>query len=197
MTSPEHPPAGYTHDDPELAPSPVTRADLDGILASVLFGPEDQAALRTAGEVLSGQIEEVLDVWYGFVGAHPHLVAYFSTPDGAPITDYLARVRARFGRWIIDTCTRPYDERWLAYQHEIALRHTEPYKNRTDHADSVPHIPLRHLIAFIYPITATIRPFLAAGGHSPEEVDAMHQAWFKSVTLQIALWSQPYAGRAW
>jgi len=196
MTSPD-PVPGYTHDDPGLAPSPVTAADLELLKASVLFGPADEQALRLAGEVLSGQIDQVLDVWYGFVGSHPHLVAYFSTPDGTPIDDYLARVRARFARWIVDTCTRPYDERWLAYQQEIALRHTEPKKNRTDHADSVPHIPLRHIIAFIYPITATIKPFLAAGGHDDEQVDAMFQAWFKAVTLQVALWSQPYAGRGW
>ncbi|MCG8926392.1 protoglobin domain-containing protein [Lentzea sp. CC55] len=196
MTSSE-PVPGYTHDDPDLAPSPVTRAELDLLLSSVLFGPADQEALHTVGEVLSGQIEAILDVWYGFVGSHPHLVAYFSTPDGAPIGDYLARVRARFARWIVDTCTRSYDERWLAYQQEIALRHTAPKKNETDDADSVPHIPLRYIIAFIYPITATIRPFLAAGGHSEEQVEAMHQAWFKAVTLQVALWSQPYAGRAW
>ena len=196
MTSPA-PVPGYTHDDPGLPPSPVTPADLELLLATVLFGPEDQAALRTAGEVLGGQVEQVLDVWYGFVGSHPHLVAYFSTPDGVPIADYLARVRARFARWIADTCTRPYDERWLAYQQEIALRHTEPHKNQTDDADSVPHIPLRYLVAFIYPITATIRPFLAAAGHPDHEVEAMYQAWSKAVTLQVALWSQPYAGRAW
>jgi hypothetical protein len=58
---------------------------------------------------------------------------------------------------------------------------------------SVPIVPLRYLIAFIYPITATIKPFLAKKGHRPEEVDKMHQAWFKSVTLQVALWSYPYA----
>ncbi|WP_218018376.1 protoglobin domain-containing protein [Nocardia amikacinitolerans] len=61
----------------------------------------------------------------------------------------------------------------------------------------MPHIPLRYLIAFIYPITATIRPFLAAGGHDDDQVEAMYQAWFKAVTLQIALWSQPYAVSAW
>jgi hypothetical protein len=192
MTTP-----GYDHDDPTLAPSPVTQHDLDLLKATVLFGPEDEAALRTANEVLSGRIEEVLDVWYGFVGSHPHLLAYFSTPGGEPIGDYLDRVRARFALWIVDTCTRPYDERWLAYQNEMALRHTGDKKNKTDGVDSVPHIPLRYLVAFIYPITATIRPFLAAGGHDDEQVEAMHQAWSKSVTMQVALWSQPYAGTAW
>jgi hypothetical protein len=188
---------GYTHDDPSLSPSPVTPEQLAGLEASVLFGPEDEAALEVAADVLGGQVEQILDVWYGFVGAHPHLVAYFSTPDGRPIAEYLERVRARFGRWIIDTCTRPHDEQWLAYQHEIALRHTRDKKNATDGADSVAHIPLRHVIAFIYPITATVRPFLANGGHDEEQVEAMFQAWSKSVTLQVALWSQPYAGPSW
>ncbi|WP_033288644.1 protoglobin domain-containing protein [Amycolatopsis jejuensis] len=195
MTTPTIP--GYTPDDPALAASPVTLADLENLKATVLFGPDDEAALRTAGEVLSGQIDQVLDVWYGFVGSHPHLLAYFSTPSGEPIGEYLDRVRVRFGQWILDTCNRPYDERWLAYQQEIALRHTSEKKNKTDAVDSVPHIPLRYLVAFIYPITATMRPFLAAGGHSEEEVEAMFQAWFKTVTLQVTLWSQPYSGSGW
>ncbi|MFH8385800.1 protoglobin domain-containing protein [Kitasatospora sp. NPDC018058] len=58
-------------------------------------------------------------------------------------------------------------------------------------------MPLRYPIAFIHPITATMRPFLAAKGHAEEEVEAMHQAWFKAVTLPVSLWSRPYAGAAW
>jgi hypothetical protein len=42
------------------------------------------------------------------------------------------------------------------------------------------------------PITTTLRPFLAKNGASPEEVDKMHAAWVKSVTLQVILWSYPY-----
>lgn len=53
------------------------------------------------------------------------------------------------------------------------------------------------MIAFIYPMTASVRPYLAAKGHDPEVVEAMHQAWFKSVTLQLALWSQPYTPGKW
>jgi hypothetical protein len=48
------------------------------------------------------------------------------------------------------------------------------------------------MVAFIYPITATIRPFLAKKGHSAEEVDKMHQAWFKAVVLTVLLWCYPY-----
>lgn len=64
--------------------------------------------------------------------------------------------------------------------------------NETDDVNSVPVIHHRYIVAFIYPITATIRDFLDDGDHSPEEVDAMFHAWFKSVTLQVALWSHPY-----
>jgi hypothetical protein len=184
---------GYSYGEPGLARSVVTLSELDKLKASVLFDSADEAALAEAGRVLVDQVDDVLDVWYGFVGSHAHLLAYFSTPEGQPISDYLARVRPRFGQWILDTCSRPYDQVWLDYQQEIALRHTAIGKNRTDDVHSAPLIPLRYLVCFIYPITATIRPFLAARGHSPDQVEQMFQAWFKSVTLQIALWCRPYA----
>ncbi|TRW47229.1 protoglobin domain-containing protein [Georgenia yuyongxinii] len=187
--------AGYDYG--EVKPSPVTREELELLKRSVLFGPEDEAALRRAGEVLGGQVEDVLDVWYGFVGANPHLLAEFSTPEGEPVTAYLERVRGRFGQWIRDTCARPYDDAWLAYQEEIAERHTPEKKNKTDGVTSVPYVPLRYLIALIYPITATVRDFLAKGETPAADVDAMHEAWRKSVIMQVALWSRPYATALW
>jgi hypothetical protein len=185
---------GYGFGAPGTAGSPLGIEELDLLKQTVLFGEEDERYLRMAGDVLEGQVEDVLDVWYGFVGSHPHLLRYFSNAEGEPDAEYLDRVRGRFGRWILDTCRRPYDQEWLDYQQEIALRHTRAKKNRTDGAYGTPeHIGLRYMVSFIYPITATIKPFLAAGGHGAEEVDRMHQAWFKSVVLQVALWSQPYA----
>jgi hypothetical protein len=188
---------GYTYGSDELEPSPVSEDDLGLLRQTVLFGEDDERYLRMAGEVLRDQAEDVLDVWYGFVASHPHLVRYFSGPDGAPIDTYLTRVRARFGQWIHDLCERPWDRAWLDYQEEIALRHTPAKKNKTDGVDAPDRIPLRYLVAFVYPITATVRDFLAKQGHSPQEVDAMHQAWFKAVTLTVALWSRPYAGDGW
>ncbi len=49
------------------------------------------------------------------------------------------------------------------------------------------------MIGFIYPITATMKPFLANRGHSAEEVDKMHQGWFKLVVIRVTLWCLPYA----
>lgn len=177
----------------QVSDSPVTLAQLEELKQSVLLGDDDIKALRTAGEVLADQVEDVLDVWYGFVGAHPFLLDSFTGPDGTPDGDYLARVRARFGQWILDTCNREYDETWLAWQHEVALRHSREKKNATDGVEAPTPVPLRFVIALIYPISATIRPFLAKKGHAEGEVEAMWQAWFKAVTLQVALWSRAYA----
>jgi Protoglobin len=188
---------GYTYGSEELPRSPVSEDDLALLKQTVLFGDDDERYLRMAGEVLHDQVEDVLDVWYGFVASHPHLVRYFAGPDGEPIDAYLTRVRARFGQWIRDLCERPWDRAWLDYQEEIALRHTPAKKNQTDAVDAPDRVPLRYLVAFVYPITATVREFLAKKGHSEEEVNAMHQAWFKAVTLTVVLWSRPYAGDGW
>jgi hypothetical protein len=183
---------GYTYGTSQVAPSPLTLEDLDNLKKAVLFTEEDERYLRMAGEVLADQVEDILDVWYGFVGSHPHLVYYFTDGKGNANAEYLAAVRKRYGQWILDTCNRPYDRNWLDYAHEIGLRHHRTKKDKTDGVNSVPVVSYRYMVAFIYPITATIKPFLAKKGHSAEEVEKMHQAWFKSVVLQVALWSAPY-----
>ncbi len=182
---------GYAFSD-TTTQSPLTLDEWEKLKKAALFSPEDEKYLRMAGEVLSDQVEDVLDVWYGFVASHPHLLYYFTDGQGNPIMGYLEAVRRRFGQWILDTCNRPYDQTWLDYQQEIGLRHHRSKKNQTDGVNAVAHIPYRYLVAFIYPITATIKPFLAKKGHNPEDVEKMHQAWFKSVVLQVALWSAPY-----
>jgi len=185
---------GYTYGTAEVARSPITMDELDLLKTALLWDDEDDRALRLAHDVLADQVEEILDVWYGFVASHPFLVRYFSRrSDGQPDAGYLERVRARFGQWILDTANADYGQAWLDYQEEIGRRHHRVGKNRTDGVDAVEHIPLRYLIAFIYPITATMRPFLEARGHSAGDVDRMHDAWRKAVILQVALWSRPYA----
>ncbi|OFW98730.1 MAG: protogloblin ApPgb [Alphaproteobacteria bacterium RIFCSPHIGHO2_12_FULL_63_12] len=184
---------GYRLNDPSLPASPVGMADLEELKTSLLFGPADIAALRQAAAILEDQIEAILDVWYGFVGGNPHLLQYFSDPaTGAPVGAYLDAVRKRFGQWIIDTCRAEYDARWLAFADEIGKRHHRIGKNRTDGANAAAHIPLRHILALVIPISVTMKPFLAKKGASAAQVEAMHAAWTKSVLLQAILWSRPY-----
>lgn len=117
---------------------------------------------------------------------------------GQPDADYLAAVRARFERWVIDLCTRDFDAQWLAYQEEIGLRHHTSKKNQTDKVDSpVPHVPMSHIFALVVPVTLSVRQFLAEGGADDAEIEAMHQAWFKAVTVTLVLWTRPYAGDLW
>ena len=184
---------GYRLNDPSLPRSPLSRRDLDELKGSLLLGDADVAALRKARAVVADQVEAILDVWYGFVGGTPHLLAYFVDPvTGQPNAGYLAAVRKRFGQWILDTCAASYDDAWLAWQDEIGRRHHRVGKNRTDGVSAAPHIPMRHLLALAVPISVTMKPFLAKKGHSAAEVDEMHAAWTKSVLLQAILWSRPY-----
>lgn len=183
---------GYTYGTASSATSPLTMEEFENLKRTVLFSDEDQKYLRLAGEVLADQVEEVLDVWYGFVASQPHLLYYFTDGQGNLDSGYLAAVRKRFAQWILDTCNRPYDQAWLNYQQEIGLRHERVKKNQTDKVNAVPVIHYRYMVALIYPIVVTIKPFLAKKGHSSEIVEKMYQAWFKVVVLSVALWSAPY-----
>ena len=177
----------------DLAKSPLDLEDLRLLQETLLFGPADVEALRLSLPLVKNQSDDILDVWYGFVASTPQLVKYFSHgTTGKPDAEYLGKVRVRFAKWITDTAEADYDQSWLDYAHEIGLRHHVTKKNRTDGVESVPIIHFRYIPALVYPVTATLRPFLEQGDHTPAEVEAMHQAWIKSVLLQAILWSQPY-----
>jgi hypothetical protein len=185
---------GYDYGKATLEQSPVTMQDLALLKKTLLWSDEDDRYLRMAGEVLKDQTNEVLDLWYGYVGGNEHLLYYF-TKNGKPNMDYLTAVRARFGQWILDLCLKPHDQDWLNYQYEIAKRHHSIKKNKTDGVDAVPIVHYRYMTAFIYPITATIKSFLAKKNHPQADVEGMHNAWFKAVTLTVILWTYPYINK--
>lgn len=187
---------GYTYGTDAVAPSPVSPRDLDVLKQAAGLTEEDEHYLRLAGEVLAGQTAELVARWRGVLSAEPRLAHYSLRPDGQPDPHYAGDSGLRFQQWILDTCLRPYDQDWLNYQQEIALRHTSLKKNTTDGVESAPFIPLRYILAFAAVINETTRPFLAAKGHTDDEVTKMHRAWCASVQLQVALWSEPYTDPA-
>ena len=63
---------GYTYG--QVPASPVSMQDLELLKKTLLWTEEDDRYLALAGEVLKDQVEEILDLWYGYVGSHPHLV---------------------------------------------------------------------------------------------------------------------------
>jgi hypothetical protein len=185
---------GYTYGSPEIVPSPVSLEELEALKSTVGWSSEDERFLRMAGTVLADQTRAIVEHWRaGIIAAIPHLARHSRSPEGEPLPRYLAASNLRFEQWILDTCLRPWDQDWLNYQHEIALRHTSRKKYRTDDVQSTPYVPLRDVIAFIPVMNQTIRPYLAFKEHSPEEIDSMHRAWSKSLQLQIALWTRSYS----
>jgi hypothetical protein len=185
---------GYTYGSDEVGASPVSMEELDELKTSAGLTAEDERYLRLAGEVLADQTAQIVNHWRsGIIASIPNLAQHSRTPEGEPIPDYLAKSNLRFEQWILDTCLRPYDQDWLNYQQEIALRHTSVKKNKVDRVRSTPYVALRDIIAFVAVINETIKPYLAAKGHPADEVDRMHAAWCKSLQLQLALWARAYA----
>ena len=189
----EHIP-GYSYGTADVARSPVSMQELDNLKVSAGFTEEDHCYLRLAGEVLADQTTQIVDHWRsGIIASIPNLARHSRTPEGNAIPEYLAQSNLRFQQWILDTCLRPYDQDWISYQQEIALRHTAAKKNEVDGVRSTPYVPLRDVIAFMAVMNMTIKRYLAAKGHSTEDVDKMHQAWCRSIQIQLALWMGPYA----
>jgi hypothetical protein len=185
---------GYGYGTDAISKSSISLQELEQMKISVGFTEEAERYLRLAGEVLGDQTKQVVEHWRSHIIASiPHLARHSRSPEGKPLPDYLAASNQRFQQWVLDTCLRPYDQTWLDYQQEIALRHTSLKKNQVDGVQSTPHVPLRDIIAFIPVMNETIKPYLGAKGHSPEEVEKMHLAWCKSLQLQISLWTGLYA----
>ncbi len=184
---------GYTFGTQAVPASPVSLRELDQLMISVGFTEEDRRYLALAGEVLADQTTAIVAHWRsGIIASIPHLARHSRDPEGGALPDYLAKSNRRFEQWILDTCLRPYDQDWLNYQQEIALRHTSVKKNQTDQVKSTPYIALRDIIAFIMVMNDSIKPHLAAKGHAADDVEKMHKAWRNSMQLQIALFAKPY-----
>ena len=183
--------AGYDYG--AVPASPVSMAELEALKVTVGFTGEEERYLRMAGEVLADQVEAVVKHWRdGIIKSIPNLARHSRSVENEPLPEYLAKSNLRFEQWILDTCLRPYDQEWLNYQQEIALRHTSAKKNLTDGVASTAYVPLHDILGFIAVMNETIKPYMAAKGHAPEDVEGMHRAWCASMQLQMALWAKPY-----
>ena len=186
--------SGYSFGASSVPISRVSVADLEEIKTTAGFTSEDEVHLRLAGEILGGQATAIVEHWRNqIIARNPNLARHSRTPEGTLLPQYLQASNRRFEQWVVDTCMRPYDQDWINYQQEIAARHMISKKNVTDHVRSTSHVPFRHIVAFVAVMNQTIRPYLAATGQAGEVVERMHQAWCKSMQIQIALWAKAYA----
>ena len=188
---------GYSYGSEESARSPVSIEELEALKTSTGITREDQTFLERAGEVLKDQTKQIVEHWRsGIIASIPNLARHSRTPSGEPLPAYLGNSNLRFQQWILDTCFRAYDQEWLNYQQEIAVRHTSLKKNLTDGFPSTAFVPFRDIVAFAAVMNQTIKPYLAKQGDSAEMVEKMHQAWCKSIQLQLALWAKAYMDNA-
>ena len=184
---------GYNPGSPEVARSPISMEEWKELQASAFFTDEDVTYLRLSYDVLKDQADDLVKVWRGIIFLHPHLKAYDEDPQTGEVDKaYTARVAKRFAQWVLDTAKAEYDQTWLDYQYEIGLRHHRTKKNKTDGGHTLGHIRARDLIAFAAATVAPMKPYLEKNGHSAEVVNRMYDAWWKSMILQVTLWSQPY-----
>jgi hypothetical protein len=184
---------GYRYGDAHLPAASVTLQELGDLKASAGFTEEDVRFIRMAGDVLNDQTEAIVLHWRsGIIAGIPNLARHSRSLRGEPLPEYLAQSNLRFRQWILDTCFRDYDQDWLNYQEEIARRHTTEKKNVVDDVQSTRFVPYRDALAFIAVLNETIRPYLAAKGHSEEDVSRMHLAWQRSMQIQMALWAKVY-----
>lgn len=179
---------GYTYGDPEMAESPVSMEEFDRLKESVGFTEADKEYLEQAGEFLPNHVDDLFERWRGIFGEI--FMSTFVGPGGEFDEEYFERTHERFVQWVDDTCNRPYDQDWLNYQHEIALRHHRTKKNQIDDVDSVDNVPMRYLVTLIHPVS-NIR-FVLERGDFEEEITRIEDAWGKSLALQVALWTYPY-----
>jgi pimeloyl-ACP methyl ester carboxylesterase len=184
---------GYDLGSSGVAKSPITIAEWEDLKKSALFSEEDVVYLRLSHDVLADHVDDLLHVWRGIIADHPHLRAYNEDQRTQEVdSNYTQSVGKRFAQWVLDTAKAQYDQAWLDYQYEIGLRRHRSKKNKTDGAHTTEHIRGRDVLAFSAAIVTPMKPFLAKMGHPGEVVDRMYDAWWKSMILQVTLWSQPY-----
>jgi hypothetical protein len=141
---------GYAYGADTVETSSISLKELQELKVTVGLREEDERYLRLAGEVLGDQVKQVVEHWRSrIIASIPNLARHIRSPEGNPLPEYLAKSNQRFEQWILDTCLRPYDQTWLDYHQEIALRHTSLKKNLVDRVQSTDHVPLRDIIAFI------------------------------------------------
>jgi hypothetical protein len=183
---------GYNPCSPEVAKPPITLDELKELKATCLLTGEDAIYLRLSYDVLKDQAEDLVTMWRGIIAQHVHLASYGRDREtGEPDKEYAAAVRKRYAQWVLDTARAEYDQAWLDYQYEIGLRHHRLKKNVTYHARAATHIRGRDLIGVAAVTVAALPPIWRRAAGRERATDA----WWKSMILQVPLWSQPYMKR--
>ncbi|WP_160712373.1 protoglobin domain-containing protein [Chitinophaga solisilvae] len=174
---------------PDPRNSPVDAQTLIKIKRMMLFTHEDEQYLTMAGEVLAPHAEDILNKWYERIVSNNYLANYF-TQSGAPDLNYVHSLRPHFREWISSLCRRSESMRWWEFEEKI-IRQLQLRNIPVDDLDPLSPLFLRYLSTFVFPVSEAGRYFLNNTGYGSDDIEKMHQAWFKAVSLSALLWLYP------
>lgn len=159
--------------DPRGLPRALSEATTEELLETVLLSEEDSQYLRLSKEMVDPQVDAILDVWCAFIASRPQLWdALPRTSAGELDVTRLDAARHETTEWLRRTSSGQPPGGAEPHQLSLTRELFDPSQ----------------LVALIYPLSFTLRPFLENGHHEPGEVEAMHRAWLKCLILQVALW---------
>ncbi|MDG4555535.1 MAG: protoglobin domain-containing protein [Candidatus Competibacter sp.] len=162
------------------------RNDIDLLWRIGLFSADDARALRKVWRILKGQTDDYLDRLLGMVAAYPALAAELAVLRGEcwerGTVDDSVTLRRWFRQWLFETCVFPQDPPWL--------RQVE--MNSPAQPVSAPLPGFRYVVALVFPLVMTARPFLVASGNDHTEIERMQYALLKAILLQATLLGKLY-----
>ncbi|WP_255578064.1 protoglobin domain-containing protein [Chitinophaga sp. sic0106] len=159
---------------PEHTPDQRFR-DLVLLRRMLMYTRKDDEYLQLAAPVIRQHANNIMHAWYGYISADTYLSNYFKL---ATAEEFAA---SKFSEWLQQICSRDGKPQWEAIENAV----------REDAGPLRPLQPelLRYLTAFAYPVIQAGNEVLALSGIAADQLMHVKQAWFKAVTLSIALWA--------
>ncbi|SHL85968.1 Protoglobin [Chitinophaga jiangningensis] len=159
---------------PEHAPDQRFK-DLVLLRRMLMYTRKDDEYLQLVAPVISASATRILHTWYAYIIADPYLSNYFKPATAAEFAG------SRFGEWLQQLCNRGGVPQWESIENAIPedagqLRPLQPEL-------------LRYLTAFAYPVIQAGNEVLQDSSIAAELLPHVKQAWFKAVTLSVALWA--------
>ncbi|WP_167014537.1 protoglobin domain-containing protein [Chitinophaga sp. Cy-1792] len=166
-------------DDTDGSVPAITLRELILLKRLLLYTRKDEELLREAAPMLKQSATGILRKWYAFIQADNYLAQYFSD-----IKDEDAFLASRMGEWL---------NQLLTIQE---IPHADLIERKIKEGDSLnmsldPAL-LRYLVAFSYPVINAGNEVLYRAGYKEAILAGMQLAWYKAVTLSVALWAYPF-----
>ncbi len=143
----------------------------------LLFTQEDEKLLHIAAPILKSSLGVILQRWYNYIRTDSYLSSYFDISSEAAFRN------SHFSTWLQQLCSRPDSQNWQEVERKadesvVTLHSLQPEL-------------LRYLVIMGYPVIRFGTEAIAISNLDPVLVGRIGAAWYKAVTLSLALWAYP------